>query len=182
MPRKGTAGESRRRKATGPRLLRDGPPATKDPKTAELPKVAVLPAPRVSPWPGRGNGHRVHAVRRKENSYAVDMSPRREPLGPMLAMRPPSSKGGASRALRSPRPGSIRRKNAVRRQLQLAGPRSGVNSCTDLARRRHEELRLHLAGQPLLADQQSWPPALLARPNDPLRRVSQRLRHYLRYP
>ena len=37
-PRKGTTGESRCRKASGPRFLRDAPPATKDPKTAELPK------------------------------------------------------------------------------------------------------------------------------------------------
>jgi len=37
-PDKGTSGESRRRKATGPRLLRDGLPATKDPKIADLPK------------------------------------------------------------------------------------------------------------------------------------------------
>ena len=35
---KGTPGESRCRKATGPRLLRDEHLATKDPKTAELPK------------------------------------------------------------------------------------------------------------------------------------------------
>ena len=37
-PDKGTTGENRRRKATGPRFLRDGSFATKDTKTAELPK------------------------------------------------------------------------------------------------------------------------------------------------
>ena len=37
-PDKGTASESQRRKTTGPRFLRDEHLATKDPKTAELPK------------------------------------------------------------------------------------------------------------------------------------------------